>query len=98
MKTVSKGKIDLILTKSLSRFARNTVDTIKYVRLLKEKNVGIYFEEENINTLDMNGELMIIILSSIAQQESINLSSHVKQAFKMMSLKGIPLGMVKCFC
>lgn len=97
MKTVSKGKIDLILTKSLSRFARNTVDTIKYVRLLKEKNIGIYFEEENINTLDMNGELMITILSSIAQQESINLSSHVKQAFKMMSLKGIPLGMVKCF-
>ena len=63
------GKIDLILTKSISIFARNTLDTLKYVRMLKEKNVAILFEEENINTLEMAGELLLTILSSVAQQE-----------------------------
>lgn len=71
------GKIDLILTKSISRFARNTLDTLKYVRMLKEKNVAILFEEENINTLEMAGELLLTILSSVAQQESETISSHV---------------------
>ena len=69
------GKIDLILTKSISRFARNTLDTLKYVRMLKEKNVAILFEEENINTLEMAGELLLTILSSVAQQESETISS-----------------------
>ena len=71
------GKIDLILTKSISRFARNTLDTLKYVRMLKEKNIGILFEEENINTLEMAGELLLTILSSVAQEESETISSHV---------------------
>lgn len=66
------GKIDLILTKSISRFARNTLDTLKYVRMLKEKNVAILFEEENINTLEMAGELLLTILSSVAQQLEYN--------------------------
>jgi len=57
------GKFDLLLTKSISRFARNTVDTLSYVRKLKEKNVAILFEEENINTLEMSGELLLTILS-----------------------------------
>ena len=61
------GKIDIILTKSISRFARNTVDTLKYVRLLKERNIAIIFEEERINTLDNTGEFLITVLSSVAQ-------------------------------
>lgn len=97
LKDVGKGKIDLILTKSVSRFARNTYDTIKYVRILREQKVAIYFEEENINTLDMNGELLISILSSIAQQESINLSFHVKKGIQMKRTNGKPWGTAKCY-
>ena len=62
-------KFDMIMTKSISRFARNTVDTLKYVRMLKEHNVAVFFEEEGINTLEMSGELLLTILSSVAQQE-----------------------------
>lgn len=69
-----EGKIDLILTKSVSRFARNTVDTLTTVRQLKEKNVEVYFEKENIYTLDTKGELLITIMSSLAQEESRNIS------------------------
>ena len=71
-------KIDIIMTKSISRFARNTVDTLNYVRKLKENNVAVFFEEENINTLTMDGELLLTILSSVAQQEVQNISEHVK--------------------
>ena len=56
------GEIDMILTKSISRFSRNTPDTIKYVRMLRDKNIAIMFEKENINTLDMNGEMLLTIL------------------------------------
>jgi len=68
------GKIDLIITKSVSRFARNTVDTLTYVRKLKEKQVEVYFEKENIFTLDSKGELLITIMSSLAQEESRSIS------------------------
>ena len=71
------GKIDLILTKSVSRFARNTVDTLTNVRKLKEKDVEVYFEKENIYTLDSKGELLITIMSSLAQEESRSLSANV---------------------
>lgn len=71
------GKIDLILTKSVSRFARNTVDTLTYVRQLKEKGVEVYFEKENIYTMDSKGELLITIMSSLAQEESRSLSENV---------------------
>lgn len=81
------GKIDLILTKSISRFARNTLDTLKYVRMLKEKNVAILFKEENINTLEMARELLLTILSSVAQQESETISAHVKLGLKMKNTK-----------
>lgn len=64
------GKIDLIITKSVSRFARNTVDSLTTVRQLKEVGVEIYFEKENIWTLDSKGELLITIMSSLAQEES----------------------------
>ena len=64
------GKIDLIITKSISRFARNTVDTLTTVRKLKEKGIEVFFEKENIRTLDGKGELLITIMSSLAQEES----------------------------
>lgn len=70
------GKIDLILTKSVSRFARNTVDTLTTVRQLKEKGVEVYFEKENIYTLDSKGELLITIMSSLAQEESRSISEN----------------------
>ena len=73
------GDIDMIITKSISRFARNTLDTLKYVRKLKEMNVAVFFEEENINTLTMDGELLLVILSSVAQQEVENISANVKK-------------------
>ena len=91
------GKIDLILTKSIARFARNTVDTLKYVRLLKEKNVAIYFEEEHINTLEMAGELLLTILSSVAQQEVQNTSENVKLGLKMKMQRGEMVGANNCY-
>lgn len=70
------GKIDLIITKSVSRFARNTVDSLQTVRELKEKGVEIFFEKENIWTLDSKGELLITIMSSLAQEESRSISEN----------------------
>lgn len=70
------GKIDLIITKSVSRFARNTVDTMTTVRKLKEKNIEVWFEKENIQTLDSKGELLITIMSSLAQEESRSISEN----------------------
>lgn len=90
------GKIDIILTKSISRFARNTVDTLNYVRMLKEKNIAVIFEEENINTLEMSGELLLTILSSVAQQESETTSLHVKQGIKMKRERGEVVGFTRC--
>ena len=71
------GKIDRIVTKSVSRFARNTVDTLTTIRKLKEKGVGVTFEKENIDTLDSKGELLITIMSSLAQEESRSISENV---------------------
>ena len=71
------GKIDLIITKSVSRFARNTVDTLTAIRKLKEYGVEVYFEEQNIYTLDGKGEVLLTIMSSIAQEESRNISENV---------------------
>lgn len=71
------GKIDLIITKSISRFARNTVDTLTTVRRLKEKGIEVFFEKENIRTLDGKGELLITIMSSLAQEESRSISENV---------------------
>lgn len=70
------GKIDLIITKSVSRFARNTVDSLMTVREPKEKGVEIYFEKENIWTLDAKGELLITVMSSLAQEESRSISEN----------------------
>ena len=73
-----KGKIDLIITKSVSRFARNTIDTLTNVRKLKEQGVEVFFEEQNIHTLDSTGETILTIMSSLAQEESRNISENVK--------------------
>lgn len=90
-------KFDMIITKSISRFARNTVDTLKYVRKLKEHNIAVFFEEENINTLEMSGELLLTILSSVAQQESETISSHVKLGLKMKKERGELIGFNNCY-
>lgn len=70
------GRIDMIITKSISRFARNTLDCLKFVRLLKEKGIAVYFEKENIDTLDTKGEVLLTILSSLAQDESRSISEN----------------------
>lgn len=90
------GKIDLILTKSISRFARNTLDILQYVRLLKDKNVAILFEKENINTLDMAGEMLLTILSSLAQAESESISRNVKLGLRMKMKRGELVGFHGC--
>ena len=72
-----KGRIDLIVTKSVSRFARNTVDTLTTVRKLKDAGVEAFFQKENIFTLDSKGELLITIMSSLAQEESRSISENV---------------------
>ncbi len=72
-----QGKIDLILTKSISRFARNTVDCLSYIRLLREIGIGIYFEKENINTLDADTEIIITFMGAFAQSESESISKNV---------------------
>jgi len=70
------GKIDLIVTKSVSRFARNTVDSLSTIRKLKEHGTEVYFEKENIWTFDGKGELLITIMSSLAQEESRSISEN----------------------
>lgn len=71
------GKIDLIITKSISRFARNTLDTITITRELKAKGIEVYFEKENLWTLDQKSELILTIMASIAQEESRSISQNV---------------------
>ncbi|NCB98450.1 MAG: recombinase family protein, partial [Bacteroidia bacterium] len=72
------GNIDMVITKSISRFARNTLDCLQYIRQLKDKNISVYFEKENINTTDAKGEVLLTIMASLAQQESQSLSQNVK--------------------
>ena len=78
-----KHKIDLILTKSISRFARNTVDSIQYVRILKQFGVTVIFEKENINTSTMNSEMLLTVLSAFAQAESESISQNISRGKRM---------------
>lgn len=78
VKDALDGCFDLIITKSISRFARNTVDSLSTIRLLKGKEVEVYFEKEQIFTFDSKGEFMITLLSSMAQEESRSISENVK--------------------
>ena len=88
MKDAEKGNIDLIVTKSISRFARNTMDCLGYARMLKALRVPVYFEKENINTLDSGGEFLLTVMASLAQQESISLSQNVKLGFQYRYQQG----------
>lgn len=85
------GKIDYIITKSISRFARNTVDTLNHVRMLKKlsPSVGVFFEKENVDTLDAAGELLLTILSALAQDESRSISDNVRWAYSKKFQSGI---------
>ena len=78
-----KHRIDLILTKSISRFARNTLDSIQYVRMLKQMGIAVVFEKENINTATMNSEMILIVLSAFAQAESESISQNVARGKRM---------------
>ena len=84
------GKIDLVLTKSISRFARNTVDLLKTVRHLKEIGVEVIFEREGISTFTTDGELLLTLLASFAQAESESISANVKWAIRKRFEEGIP--------
>ncbi len=92
MKDAENGAFDYIITKSISRFARNTVDSLTCVRRLKELSppVGVYFEKENLDTLDARGELFITILSALAQEESQNISSNIRWALQKNFQAGKP--------
>jgi len=86
-----QGKIDIILTKSISRFARNTVDALNYIRELRKINVEILFEKENISTLDPKVEFLLTIMSSIAQEEARNTSENVKWNVQRRFREGVPV-------
>lgn len=77
-----KGKIQKILVKSISRFARNTVDALNYIRELKDLNISVYFENENIDTLTPGGEVLLTILAAMAEQESRTMSTNIKWAYR----------------
>lgn len=85
-----EGKIKMVITKSISRFARNTVTLLETVRMLKALGVDIYFEEQNIHTMSSDGELMLTILASYAQEESLSVSENMKWRIKKNFEAGIP--------
>lgn len=82
------GKIDMVITKSISRFARNTLDCLQYIRQLKDKHIPVFFEKENINTLDSKGEVLLTIMASLAQQESQSLSQNTKMGLQFRFQQG----------
>lgn len=92
IKDAENGSIDLILTKEVSRFARNTVDTLSITRSLKKQGVFVIFLNDNINTADSDGELRLTIMSSIAQEESRKTSERVKWGQKRQMEKGVVFG------
>ena len=73
------GNIDMIITKSISRFARNTLDCLKYIRQLKEKNIPVFFEKENINTLDSKGEVLLTIMASLDKAEREGMKNRIAE-------------------
>jgi site-specific DNA recombinase len=92
-----EGEINLILTKSISRVSRNILDTLMIIKRLKERDVNMYFEKENLNTIDANAELMISILGSLAQEESRNMSENIKWGYRRRFKKGVTLSKYKNF-
>lgn len=86
------GKIDMVIVKSISRFARDTVDTLRTVRHLKDLGIAVYFERERINSLSADGELLLSLLASFAQEESRSISENIKWAVRKKFEQGIPNG------
>ena len=84
------GEVDFVITKSISRFARNTADSLMYSRKLKNLGIPILFEKEGVNTMDASGELMFTILSSLAQEESRNISENTQWGIRSKFQRGIP--------
>ena len=87
-----RGNFDIIITKEISRFARNTLDSIGYTRELKRLGIGVIFMNDNINTLDPDAELRLTIMSSIAQEESRKTSERVKWGQRRMMEQGKVFG------
>lgn len=92
-----EGKIDIILTKSISRFARNTVDLLNTVRRLKELGVDVQFEKECIHSLSGDGELMLTLLASFTQEESRSISENIKWSIQKLYKQGIPHGRFRVY-
>ena len=92
-----RGLIDMILTKSISRFARNTVDCLNYIRMLKGMNIPVFFEKESINTMDAKGEVLLTIMASLAQQESESISKNVKLGMQYRFQQGKVMVNARCF-
>ncbi len=82
------GKLDYIITKSISRFARNTLDCLKFIRMLKEIDVGVWFQKENIDTLDSKSELVLSLISSLSQEEARQVSENTKWSIQRMFQAG----------
>ena len=97
IKDCENGKIDIILVKSISRFARNTVDLLATVRHLKSLGIEVRFEKENINSMSNDGELMLSILASFAQEESRSISDNVKWGTQKRFKQGIPNGRTRVY-
>ena len=97
IETAENGEIDIILTKSIQRFARNTVDLLETVRHLKDIGVEVRFEKEHINSMSGDGELMLTILASFAQEESRSISENVKWGTRKRFEKGIPNGKFRVY-
>ena len=91
------GKFDLVITKEISRFARNTLDSIQYTRQLLNAGVGVFFQNDNINTFDEDSELRLSIMSSIAQDELRKLSSRVKFGHQQAIKQNVVLGNSRIF-
>ena len=84
-------RIDMVITKSISRFARNTLDCLQYIRKLRALEIPVLFEKENINTMGMGGELLVTIMASLAQQESQSISQNVRMGIQYNFQKGKPM-------
>lgn len=97
IKDAKAGKFDLILTKEITRFARNTLDSIKYTRDLLSYGVGVFFQNDNINTLDEDSELRLTIMSGIAQDELRKLSSRIKFGHQQAIKNNVVLGNSRIF-
>ena len=97
MRDCEKGKVDFILTKSVSRFARNTVDSLMWTRKLRAKGIGVYFEEQAIDSLKAENEMLIGLFSVIAQSESENISANVKWGVQQRMRSGTYMTNFNCY-